>query len=65
MKKIYCVSWTSVGFGLNAVVLADDENEAESMLELDTEKVEEVSIFLLGFAADHENESRVVAHESL
>ncbi len=64
-KKIYHVKWDYSGFGLNAVVIAGGESEAEFLLDLDPEETTEVVVTLLGIPSSRGNKSRVVVEESL
>ena len=64
--NIYHVGWVqSECFGLSAVIIAKDEEEALVELDLDSTYENEVDISLVGICSDSTKKAYVICKESL
>ena len=64
--NIYHISWTQgESYGLNAVVIANSEDEALKHIDLDEEYNTEIVVNLIGLCTNGSNTTQTVSHESL
>lgn len=64
--NIYHISWVQgSGFGLNAVVIAESEDAALLVLNLNPSYNDKIKASLIGVCTDGSMKSCVVCHESL
>jgi hypothetical protein len=63
--NIYSINWDQGGYGLSAVVIANTEDEAVSLLDLDDEYETDVEADLIGKSTNSSETPRVVVRESL